>query len=347
MSAKLISRGGEIRGEFELGSEATLGRGPKNSVVLKPELLSNRHARIWHDPEVGCYMLEDLGSSNGTRLDGSPVKRKEPLGHLHVITFAEHYDFIFVDARYSRQRHSGQGLAAAPVAEAVAIQVVGESSEVTLLERLPMPLPDGFGQESETERRERTIMEKLPLPLPGFLRPEAPIEEEEEPSAAGLAGPKDRGSSPGFRPPSGPHPTESDVAALMADRDAENRLVDPIEKNSSPSAPVEKSSFGDTFFLEIITEEGPTRHRLKIGENLVGRDPRANIRPTSPEVSRRHALFTASPGRLMVKDLGSRNKTFVEEREISDSVELRPGQRVRFGALEARVLDTDGWEDDS
>lgn len=370
MSARLISRCGEIRLDVELGAEATLGRGKKNSVVLKPELLSSRHARIWHDSAHGCYMLEDLGSSNGTRLDGVAVRRKEPLGHLHVITLAEHYDFIFVDAVQGRVRHSGQGLGAGPLAEAVAKEV-SEQSEVTLFESLPLPLPGGFDEESETDRREKTIMEELPLPLPGFLRPD---EEEEspgppptvqageqdmdqlkaalteakdgKPSAAGAAGPVDRGSSSGFRPTIPPRPTESDVADLLAEADAVDAeaLQNPADAGSSPVA---SRSFDDTFFLEIRTEEGIVRHRLKEGDNLVGRDPRADIRPTSPEVSRRHALFTASTGRLTVQDLGSRNQTFVAGRPISKPVELRPGTEMRFGALEARVSDVDGWEDPS
>ena len=115
------------------------------------------------------------------------------------------------------------------------------------------------------------------------------------------------------------------------------------EKQPTDAFPAE---FSDTFFLEISTDEGPVRHRLKEGDNLVGRDPRADIRPTSLEVSRRHAVFTVSPGQLVVKDLDSRNKTFVEGRPISGSVALKPGQRVKFGALEARVLAADGWEEE-
>lgn len=360
MSARLISRGGDIVLDVELGNEATLGRSAQNTVVLKAELLSSRHAKIWRDNKHGCYMIEDLGSSNGTRLDGEALRRQEPLGHLHVITLAEHYDFIFVDPELGAERGMGGALAASPVAEAVARQVT-ETSQVTLFESLILPLPGGLGEESEAERREKTIMDELPLPLPGFLRPndaddesgqtgERPVEKaDEKPSAAGAAGPADRGSSSGFRPAmatqSVPHPTESDVADLMAEADAEPSVVSiPAEKSSSA---VEDRPFDDIFFLEIRTEEGVTRHRLRDGENLVGRDPRAAIRPTSPEVSRRHALFTVADGRLTVSDLGSRNRTFVEGVPISDATELKPGSRLRFGALEARVSDTDGWEDAS
>ncbi len=49
-------------------------------------------ARITWDAEGGCYVLEDLDSLNGTDLDGQRVAGPEPLGHLHVITFAGEHD---------------------------------------------------------------------------------------------------------------------------------------------------------------------------------------------------------------------------------------------------------------
>ena len=170
MTARLISRSGKIRGEFPIDDEATLGRSSRNTISLAPELLSNRHARIWKDSERGCYMLEDLGSSNGTRLDGARVRRSEPLGHLHVITLAEHFDFIFVDEQQAGERHTGEGLAAVPVAQAVGRRL-GETSEVTLLENLPLALP-GFAAPKEPleASREHTMLDKLALPLPGFLQ---------------------------------------------------------------------------------------------------------------------------------------------------------------------------------
>lgn len=51
----------------------TIGRRPDNAVVLAEKFVSARHAVIRRDN--GRYHVEDLGSSNGTRLNGRRVER--------------------------------------------------------------------------------------------------------------------------------------------------------------------------------------------------------------------------------------------------------------------------------
>ena len=69
--AKLIVReGGEAR-EIALGGRVTIGRQPDNEVVLADASSSRRHAAIV--PENGRYALQDLGSANGTRVNGARV----------------------------------------------------------------------------------------------------------------------------------------------------------------------------------------------------------------------------------------------------------------------------------
>ena len=38
-----------------------------------------------------------------------------------------------------------------------------------------------------------------------------------------------------------------------------------------------------------------------------------------------------------MRDEGSRNHTFVADRQISEEVEVEPGSELRFGRLEARL----------
>ncbi len=96
MRAKLFCRTGKLKGkDFPFDAEATIGSGPRNTIVLSPSTISKSHARVFFDQERGRYVIEDLGSSNGTRLDGVPLLGREPLGALHVITFAEEHDFFF------------------------------------------------------------------------------------------------------------------------------------------------------------------------------------------------------------------------------------------------------------
>ncbi|HUG89812.1 MAG TPA: FHA domain-containing protein [Planctomycetaceae bacterium] len=92
----MFCRTGELAGvDFEIGAEAVIGRGGTSTIVLPTGVVSQQHARVSCEPVTARYFLEDLGSRNGTRLDGVAVHRRTRLTELHVITFAERHDFIF------------------------------------------------------------------------------------------------------------------------------------------------------------------------------------------------------------------------------------------------------------
>lgn len=96
MAARIFCKTGALRGKaFEIGLEATVGSAPDNAIVLSATTISKRHARIFFDSERHHYVIEDLGSSNGTRVDGVSVRGDERLDDLNVITFAGSHDFIF------------------------------------------------------------------------------------------------------------------------------------------------------------------------------------------------------------------------------------------------------------
>lgn len=57
------------------GYPFTIGRSIKNTLSLKSEEISRYHAQIRF--EKGAFVLEDLGSANGTKLDGKRIQRAE------------------------------------------------------------------------------------------------------------------------------------------------------------------------------------------------------------------------------------------------------------------------------
>jgi pSer/pThr/pTyr-binding forkhead associated (FHA) protein len=77
--ARLVVREGPEPGrEFPLTEDrAVIGRDPEVSVSLRSKAFSRHHAQIWcvH----GDYFVEDLGSTNGTFLNGKRVDRRMPL----------------------------------------------------------------------------------------------------------------------------------------------------------------------------------------------------------------------------------------------------------------------------
>jgi hypothetical protein len=64
----LITAGARQGTSIELGaSPISIGRLPENTVVLEDDYVSGRHARLY--PHEGAWVVEDLGSTNGTYLD--------------------------------------------------------------------------------------------------------------------------------------------------------------------------------------------------------------------------------------------------------------------------------------
>ena len=53
--------------------EFGIGRGSGENCTLSNQGVSNQHARIVFDPTQNGFLVEDLGSANGTQLNGAPV----------------------------------------------------------------------------------------------------------------------------------------------------------------------------------------------------------------------------------------------------------------------------------
>jgi hypothetical protein len=62
---------------YDLSEGAVLGRGTEADIVLQDTFSSSRHARL--APQGGAVVLEDLGSTNGTYLNGEPLTGPQPL----------------------------------------------------------------------------------------------------------------------------------------------------------------------------------------------------------------------------------------------------------------------------
>lgn len=57
---------------YELSEDCvTIGRAPDNAIVLEEPSVSSHHAELRLTGET--YILKDLGSTNGTRVNGNPV----------------------------------------------------------------------------------------------------------------------------------------------------------------------------------------------------------------------------------------------------------------------------------
>lgn len=177
MYAKLFSKSGVFSGKsFVLDGESRIGRKADNEVRLSAGTISAYHARIFPDESGTAFLIEDLGSLNGTSVDGVPVRGIEKLGPLHVITFAENANFVFCTVEGSAPE-GGRKAAVSPERSKHETAIEGEAQ--ALVE------PPVFQDSSHRGKHETNVEVDL-APVPEFdtapdPAPEAPATAEEAP----------------------------------------------------------------------------------------------------------------------------------------------------------------------
>ena len=92
----LIAREGQLVGQrWTIDSEVfTIGRGGDCELVLPERQVSRYHVKIRF--ENGRYLLEDLGSKNGTHLNGTQIQGIAPLQDGDEIQIALAVKLVFV-----------------------------------------------------------------------------------------------------------------------------------------------------------------------------------------------------------------------------------------------------------
>jgi len=167
MVAKIFAKFGPLKGsDFELEDDMVVGRAKSSQIVLAHKLVSNRHARIFRNEAHDCYMLEDLGSLNGTILDGEAIQKPERLGHLHILNFGGSSDFFFIDSSQ-----------------------VPRDMMVTLTSSKPQPVEPILAAKEEMDTKSKTFFGKIFAQTPANLASKSesqirkPLNPEDEKNA--------------------------------------------------------------------------------------------------------------------------------------------------------------------
>jgi len=92
---QLIMRSGPTPGAaFALeGDQMTIGRDSSNEITINDAEVSRRHARLTF--QGGKYVLEDLGSTNGTFVNGQRLAGPRVLKAGEVVSFGEQIVLVF------------------------------------------------------------------------------------------------------------------------------------------------------------------------------------------------------------------------------------------------------------
>ena len=78
--------------------------------------------------------------------------------------------------------------------------------------------------------------------------------------------------------------------------------------------------------------------KIPKAEFLVGRGDECHLRPKSDAISRRHCVLVIDETQVTVRDLGSRNGTYVNGDRIEGDRVLKVGDHLKIGPLEFEVL---------
>ncbi|MBI1839377.1 MAG: FHA domain-containing protein [Verrucomicrobia bacterium] len=123
---------------------------------------------------------------------------------------------------------------------------------------------------------------------------------------------------------------------------AARRFSSPAATHSQPSLSMPKLHF-----------QGPVlpgkTYELLLEKTTIGRGEENVVSIPDPELSHAHCEFLTYGAEVIVRDIGSRNGTFVNDRPLhNQQTPLRSGDKVRFGSIEVVVeIEPEGFTEDA
>jgi DNA-binding winged helix-turn-helix (wHTH) protein len=129
------------------------------------------------------------------------------------------------------------------------------------------------------------------------------------------------------------HVLVSEIRRALGDDD--RRIVRTVHGTGyACGVPVRRSSQAVPLSLAHLLRHGSSEVALAEGENVVGREADAQLCLPSPTVSRRHAIILVRGETATLRDLESKNGTFVGAKRLRGETVLEDGSIVRFGSVE-------------
>lgn len=312
------SSGYKLRAEAD-GAETPIrggmvvGRGDDCDLVIRLGVVSRRHARLTLADD-GALWVEDLGSTNGTTVNGEPVDKPTRVKPGDILCFD--------DVAY---QVLGAGAPAPP-----------EDRDRTIVGGRPLPAASSLEKTLETAP---AATKPAPPAVPATAAPAAPIRLPDEPAPRSPPPRlRDRDSSPGIpqswaesaRLEASSHTQALPVLLRQISQksgDTEG-LIEAARQHANNRQPrligLNHAIAGDVFALDFSS--GRSKWEL-------GRDASADVRIPDDSVSGRHAQLIREQGRWKVVNLMSVNGTFVNGRKVL-SAYLKTTDKIRLGNVE-------------
>ncbi|MFI5318385.1 MAG: FHA domain-containing protein [Myxococcota bacterium] len=332
-----------------VGPQLRIGRMRENDVVVNNLAVSRFHATLRREGDG--FELEDLGSENGTQLNGERIQGVVPMAVNDVVQLGKYELRIVVQAgpklasgpkaRPSDAWDASQTFLALDAQPAVAKpasappKVAPPAAPATRAPSAPAPASE------ESEPFELTPEELTPEELAAeapaansapdpdgvFAFGEDDLAPAEQDAVLGTV------ASGGGATPNPEHTSLFDFGAPAA--------AEGSARAAAPAAAADAASDAKLYAGLIVQRDGKL-HLLRPwedGELCAGRAPECEIMLSDAGVSRRHALFSQSPAGYEVRDLESVNGIYVNGQRTKKHV-LAVGDVVRIESFELTfVLD--------
>ena len=322
----LDAQGSSRAREFELiKPEIVLGRDEGVDLTIPAPAVSRRHARFLREGDG--YVIEDLGSSNGTFVNGDRLVGRRTLKSGDQIRFGQ-----TITLTYLAEVEEGSSIrtAVSPIPS-----VPSHVLQTTLGEEPELPVAAGprrlivtiAGGDTRTHTLTKSTITLGRLEENDIVIT-SPIVSSKHARLEQVSG--------GYKLivlPEARNPVLSEGQPLDGSRMM--RHGDILRIGSQ-----------DPGVMVTMTYDAPSEARAQVQQDIVfgektliqiGRDPGNDVVLPSPNVSRYHAQVQRVGQRYRVEDLRSSNGTFVNDQRIEGQVWLKPQDTIRIGQYRFEV----------
>ena len=304
--------------EFELTRpEVVVGRDPNVDLTLLSPSVSRRHAKLMRDGDG--YSLEDLGSSNGTFLNGERLAGRRALKSGDQIRLGQAI-LLTYEAPAALKETVASHLSAVP-ADALQTQIEQKIDLEELKAAPPKLIVSIAGGSSQTYNLTRSILtigrmdgNDIVIPSPIVSGQHARLERANGGYQLVIL---PQAKNPVFvegQPLEGSHLLQHGDILRIGSLDPGMMVTMTYQAPGEvASQPAQDIVFGEKNLVQI------------------GRDAGNDVVLASPTVSRYHAQVEKVGQRFRVRDLRSSNGTFVNGERIEVETWLKPNDTIRIG----------------
>ncbi len=323
----IVKEGPQLGETYPLeGVELVIGREPGVEIQIDSPGVSRRHARL--SLQSGQYFLQDLGSSNGTFLNGERLGQARPLKHGDQIKLGRTVSLEYQSEQAQVNATMIEG--AQPAVGATMVEGAPLPVGATLVGEQPLPYQEpsdiklivavaGEPVNTYTLSQSRISLGRaedntITISSRIVSRQHAYLERTQ--TGYQLVVLPDAGNPVLLegRPVDSPHQLRHGDILRIGSQDpglmVSLTYIDPSQSATSRAAPIH---FGEKTMLQV------------------GRDASNDVVLDSPTVSRFHAQIERVGQRHRLRDLRSANGTFVNDQRVEGEVWVQPKDVIRIG----------------